>query len=130
MLEIVAWSVEHLSERSSVFREADLCMLSLARSPGVYSRAEYVAAREQLKRDGHLVGADRRGFGPCLVTTQALRAERDIVGMMKRSRGKGQPIADPDRVGAYQSITLNSGFSSPFQFFRSHSSLAWMAMTA
>ena len=30
MLEIVARSVEHLAERSSVFREADLCMQSLA----------------------------------------------------------------------------------------------------
>ncbi len=98
MLEIVARSVEHLAERSSVFREADLCMLSLAYSPGVYSRDQYVAAREQLKRDGHLVDAVRRGLGPCLVTTRALRAERETVRMMKRARGKGQPIADADRV--------------------------------
>ena len=100
MLEIVARSVEHLAERSSVFRESDLCMLSLAHSPGVYSRDQYVAAREQLKRDGHLVDAARRGLGPYLVTTRALRAEREIVRMMKRARGKGQPIAGPDRVRA------------------------------
>ncbi|MCY3873388.1 MAG: relaxase domain-containing protein [Rhodobacteraceae bacterium] len=100
MLEIVARSVEHLAERSSVFRESDLCMLSLAHSPGVYTRDQYVAARKQLKRDGHLVDAVRRGLGPCLVTTRALRAEREIVRMMKRARGKGQPIADPDRVRA------------------------------
>lgn len=98
MLEIVSRSVEHLAERSSVFREADLCMLSLAHSPGMYSHADYVAARDQLTRDGHLVDAIRRGLGPCLVTSRALRAERDIIAMMKSSRGTGQALAETDRV--------------------------------
>ncbi len=100
LLEIVTLSVEHLAERSSVFREADLCMLSLAHTPGVYSHAEYVAARDQLKRDGHLVDAVRRGLGPCLVTARALRAEREIISLMKRSLGRGRPLAAPERVSA------------------------------
>ena len=98
MLEIVARSVEHLAERSSVFREADLCMQSLAHSPGMYSHKDYITARDQLKRDGHLVDAVRRGLGPCLVTSRALRAERGIIAMMKSARGIGRPLADRTRV--------------------------------
>ena len=94
MLGIVSRSVDHLTERSSVFREADLSMLSLAHSRGMYSHKDYITARDQLKRDGHLVDAVRRGLGPCLVTSQALRAERGIIAMMKSPRGIGRPLAD------------------------------------
>ncbi|MDE2914160.1 MAG: relaxase domain-containing protein [Paracoccaceae bacterium] len=112
ILEIVDASAKHLTERSSVFREADLCMLSLARSSGVYSHAEYIVARDQLRADGHLVDAVRRGLGPCLVTSGALRAEREIAAMMDRSRDSGRPFAGGDRVGsALEKRALTEGQS-------------------
>ncbi len=87
MTEIVTRSAEHLAERASVFREADLCTMALAHSPGLHTHPDYVAALEGLKRDGHLVDAARGGLGPCLVTGRALRAEREIVARMRAARG-------------------------------------------
>ena len=55
MLEIVNRSAEHLAERAAVFREADLCTLALAHSPGLHTHADYAAALNDIKRDGHLV---------------------------------------------------------------------------
>ena len=100
LLEIITRCVAQLAERSSVFREADLCMLALAHSPGLHSYDGYVEARDQLKRDGHLVEAQRRGQGPCLVTSQTLRAEREIIAMMKGVQGTGRPLAGTGQVGA------------------------------
>ena len=100
MLEIVNRSAEHLAERASVFRETDLCTQALAHSPGMYTHADYVAALDRLKRDGHLVDAVRRGLSPCLVTGRALRAEREIVRRMRTAREAGSPLADAARVEA------------------------------
>ena len=100
MLEIVSRSAEHLAERASVFREADLCTLALAHSPGLHTLADYRAALDGMKRDGHLVDAVRGGLGPCLVTSRALRAEREIVGRMRAAREAGGPLADSGRVEA------------------------------
>ena len=100
MLEIVSRSAEHLAERASVFREADLCTLALAHSPGLHTLADYRAALDGMKRDGHLVDAVRGGLGPCLVTSRALRAEREIVERMRAAREAGGPLADAGRVEA------------------------------
>ena len=100
MLEIVNRSAEHLAERASVFRETELCTQALAHSPGMYTHADYVAALDRLKRDGHLVDAVRRGLSPCLVTGRALRAEREIVRRMRAARVTGGPLADAARVEA------------------------------
>ena len=100
MLEIVTRSAEHLAERSSVFRETDLCTQALAHSPGMHTHADYVAALDSLKRDGHLVDAVRGGLGPCLVTGRALQGEREIVGRMRAAREAGSPLADAARVEA------------------------------
>ena len=100
MLEIVNRSAEHLAERASVFREADLCTLALAHSPGLHTHADYRAALDGMKRDGHLVDAVRGGLGPCLVTSRALRAEREIVERMRAARETGRPLADSRRVEA------------------------------
>ena len=100
MLEIVSRSAEHLAERASVFREADLCTLALAHSPGLHTHAGYRTALDGMKRDGHLVDAVRGGLGPCLVTSRALRAEREIVERMRAARETGRPLADSRRVEA------------------------------
>ena len=100
MLEIVNRSAEHLAERASVFREADLCTLALAHSPGLHTHADYRTALDGMKRDGHLVDAVRGGLGPCLVTSRALRAEREILERMRAARGTGRPLADAGRVEA------------------------------
>ncbi len=99
MTEIVTRSAEHLAERASVFREADLATLALAHSPGLHAHSDYLAALEGLRRDGHLVDAVRGGLGPCLVTARALRAEREIVDRMRAAREAGGPLADAARVG-------------------------------
>ncbi|MXX90316.1 MAG: relaxase domain-containing protein [Boseongicola sp. SB0677_bin_26] len=98
MLEIVNRSAEHLAERASVFREADLCTLALAHSPGLHTHADYRTALDGMKRDGHLVDAIRGGLGPCLVTSRALRAEREIVERMRAARETGRQLADAGRV--------------------------------
>ena len=100
MLEIVTRSAEHLAERASVFRETDLCTQALAHSPGLHTHADYAAALDGLKRDGHLVDAVRRGLSPCLVTGRALRAEREIVRRMRAAREAGTPLVDAARVEA------------------------------
>ncbi len=100
MTEIVTRSAEHLAERASVFREADLCTLALAHSPGLHTHADYRTALDGMKRDGHLVDAVRGGLGPCLVTSRALRAEREIVERMQAARETGRPLADAGRVEA------------------------------
>ena len=100
MLEIVNRSAEHLAERASVFREADLCTLALAHSPGLHTHADYRAALDGMKRDGHLVDAVRGGLGPCLVTSRALRAEREIVDRMRVAREARAPLADAGSVEA------------------------------
>ncbi|MDE0520609.1 MAG: relaxase domain-containing protein [Boseongicola sp.] len=110
MLEIVNRSAEHLAERASVFREADLCTLALARSPGLHTHADYRAALDGMKRDGHLVDAIRGGLGPCLVTRRALRAEREVVERMRAARETGGPLADAGRVErAIATGTLTEG---------------------
>ena len=100
MLEIVSRSAEHLAERASVFREADLCTLALAHSPGLHTHTDYRTALDGMKRDGHLVDAIRGGLGPCLVTSRALRAEREVVERMRAARETGGPLADAGRVEA------------------------------
>jgi len=100
MLEIVSRSAEHLAERASVFREADLCTLALAHSPGLHTLANYRTALDGMKRGGHLVDAVRGGLGPCLVTSRVLRAEREIVERMRAAREAGGPLADAGRVEA------------------------------
>ena len=110
MLEIVSRSAEHLAERSSVFRETDLCTQALAHSPGMHTHADYVAALDGLKRDGHLVDAVRGGLGPCLVTGRALQAEREVVRRMRAAREAGRPLADAARVeSALAKSTLTEG---------------------
>ena len=110
MLEIVSRSAEHLAERASVFREADLCTLALAHSPGLHTLADYRSALDGMKRDGHLLDAVRGGLGPCLVTSRALRAEREIVERMRAAREAGGPLADAGRVErAVATGTLTEG---------------------
>ncbi len=110
MLEIVSCSAEHLAERASVFREADLCTLALAHSPGLHTHADYRTALDGMKRDGHLVDAVRGGLGPCLVASRALRAEREIVERMRTARETGRPLADAGRVErAIATGTLTEG---------------------
>ena len=95
--EIVWRAVEHLAERSSVFRESDVRALALGHAPGRHPLAEIDAAVSALAADGHLVEARVRG-GRAFVTGEALRAERAILARMRAGVGAAEALASEPRV--------------------------------
>ena len=95
--EIVWRAVEHLAERSSVFRESEVRALALGHAPGRHPLAEIDAAVSALAADGHLVEARVRG-GRAFVTGEALRAERAILARMRAGVGAAEALAPEPRV--------------------------------
>ena len=98
-LEIACRAAEHLEERRSVFPARDLAMLCLAHSPGRYEIAEVDAAIAQLVRDGHLLETVRRGVsGRAFVTDRAVRAEREMLALLREGAGMGAWLAEAEPV--------------------------------
>ena len=95
----IAWSAaEHVEERNTVFPASELRALALGHSPGRHGIAEIDGAIDQLRKDGHLVDAIRRGAGPSYVTDRAIRAEREVIARMKAGIGKVEPLATESTV--------------------------------
>ncbi len=97
-LEVVWSAAEHVEERNTVFPASELRALALGHSPGRHGIEEIDGAIDQLRKDGHLVDAIRRGSGPSYVTDRAIRAEREVIARMKAGIGKSEPLATESEV--------------------------------
>ena len=84
-----AWqALEHLEERHAVFRPQELLATALGRDPGRHAHTELEAAIGQLEGDGHLVRTKAGDY----TTRRSLRAEKEIVSLMREGRGKAGPV--------------------------------------
>ncbi len=86
-----AWqALEHLEERHAVFRPQELLATALGRDPGRHAHTELEAAIGQLEGDGHLVRTKAGDY----TTRRSLRAEKEVVSLMRQGRGKAGPLVD------------------------------------
>ena len=86
-----AWqALEHLEERHAVFRPQELLATALGRDPGRHAHTELVAAIGQLEKDGHLVRTKAGDY----TTRRALKAEKEVVSLMREGRGKAGPLVE------------------------------------
>ena len=109
-LDVVARVAEHLEERQSVIAVHDLVAGAFAHAPGRHDLDGIHAAIDQLRRDGHLVDAIRSRGGPSLVTDRALRAEREVLRLMKEGVGKTEAIVPAAAVEKkLETTTLTAG---------------------
>ncbi len=96
-LEAAFQALEHLEERHAVFRPQDLLATALGRDPGRHSHTGLEAAIGRLEKDGHLVRTKAGDF----TTRRTLRAEKEVVSLMREGCGRARPLADRAEVDAH-----------------------------
>ena len=85
----VAWAVEHLSERDSVFSRTDLLAATLAWRPGAVAVGEAEGAVARLEKAGTLHAANLPVPGESLTTDKAVADEKETIALMCLGRGRG-----------------------------------------
>ncbi len=93
-----AWqALEHLEERYPVFRPQELLATALGRDPGRHAHTELEAAITRLEGDGHLVRTKAGDY----TTRRTLRAETEVISLMREGRGKTGMMVGKARVEAH-----------------------------
>ena len=100
-LEAVWQAVDHLEERHAVFGESDLLAAALGREPGRHTHVDLRAEIGRLREDGHLVAA---GDG-ALTTRRTLRAEKEVIQLMREGKGTARPLALEEAVAGRLAAT-------------------------
>ena len=100
-LEAVWQATEHLEERHAVFGESDLLAAALGREPGRHTHVDLQAEIGRLREDGHLVAA---GDG-ALTTRRTLRAEKEVIRLMREGKGTARPLAPEEAVAGRLAAT-------------------------
>ena len=100
-LEAVWQATDHLEERHAVFGESDLLAAALGREPGRHTHVDLQAEIGRLREDGHLVAA---GDG-ALTTRRTLRAEKEVIRLMREGKGTARPLAPEEAVLARLAAT-------------------------
>ena len=100
-LEAVWQAVDHLEERHAVFGESDLLAAALGREPGRHTHVDLQAEIVRLREDGHLVAA---GDG-ALTTRRTLRAEKEVIRLMREGKGTARPLAPEEAVAGRLAAT-------------------------
>ncbi|MCE2519850.1 MAG: relaxase domain-containing protein, partial [Alphaproteobacteria bacterium] len=109
-LEAVARAVAHFEERRTVIPAGEIRALALGHAPGRYRLGEIDQAIERLVADRHLREVDVRGHDRAFVTDRAIKAERRIIGAVRRNKGESSVLVVPDEVEARtRSTTLTAG---------------------
>ena len=88
----MAWAVEHLSERESVFAKTDLLAAALAWKPGSVTIGEVEAAAARLEKDGTLHSCGLPQWGESLTTDKAVGDEKETIALMERGQGAARPV--------------------------------------
>ena len=100
-LEAVWQAVDHLEERHAVFGGSDLLAAALGREPGRHTHVDLQAEIGRLREDGHLVAA---GDG-ALTTRRTLRAEKEVIRLMREGKGTARPLAPEEAVAGRLAAT-------------------------
>ena len=100
-LEAVWQATDHLEERHAVFSESDLLAAALGREPGRHTHVDLRAEIGRLREDGHLVAA---GDG-ALTTRRTLRAEKEVIQLMREGKGTARPLALEEAVAGRLAAT-------------------------
>ena len=100
-LEAVWQATDHLEERHAVFGESDLLAAALGRAPGRHTHVDLRAEIGRLREDGHLVAA---GDG-ALTTRRTLRAEKEVIRLMREGKGTARPLAPEEAVAGRLAAT-------------------------
>ena len=100
-LEAVWQATDHLEERHAVFSESDLLAAALGREPGRHTHVDLRAEIVRLCEDGHLVAA---GDG-ALTTRRTLRAEKEVIRLMREGKGTARPLALEEAVAGRLAAT-------------------------
>ena len=100
-LEAVWQATDHLEERHAVFGESDLLAAALGREPGRHTHVDLQAEIGRLREDGHLVAA---GDG-ALTTRRTLRAEKEVIRLMREGKGTARPLAPEEAVAGRLAAT-------------------------
>ena len=99
-LEAVARAVAHAEERRTVIPETEIRATALGHAPGRWTLAEIDAAVARLVREGELVETVRRGADRAFVTDRAVKAERQLLALLREGRGGAVPLAVEAPVAA------------------------------
>ena len=99
-LEAVARAVAHAEERRTVIPETEIRAVALGHAPGRWTLGEIDAAVARLVRDGELVETVRRGADRVFVTDRAVKAERQLLALLREGRGRAVPLANEAAVAA------------------------------
>ena len=99
-LEAVARAVAHAEERRAVIPETEIRAVALGHAPGRWTLDGIDAAVARLVREGELVETRRRGADRAFVTDRAVKAERQLLALLREGRGRAVPLADDSAVAA------------------------------
>ncbi len=99
-LEAVARAVAHAEERRTVIPETEIRAVALGHAPGRWTLDGIDAAVARLVREGELVETVRRGADRAFVTDRAVKAERQLLALMREGRGRAAPLAVEASVAA------------------------------
>ncbi len=99
-LEAVARAVAHAEERRTVIPETEIRAMALGHAPGRWTLAEIDAAVARLVREGELVETVRRGADRAFVTDRAVKAERQLLALLREGRGQAAALAVEASVAA------------------------------
>ena len=95
--EIIASTLEHLSERASAFSKTDLQRAAIGLATGVQSPAKILSEIDSAAADGRVI----EGVGPVkgmLTTPAAVARERQTVAAMKAGRSAVDPITTTAQI--------------------------------
>ena len=84
-----------------MFSESDLLAAALGREPGRHTHVDLRAEIDRLREDGHLVAA---GDG-ALTTRRTLRAEKEVIRLMREGKGTARPLAPEEEVAGRLAAT-------------------------
>ena len=86
----VAWALEHLSERESVFARSDLLAAALSYAPGALTIETVEREVARLEKAGALHAVHLPGAQDSLATDRTVGEERETIALMRAGEARGQ----------------------------------------
>ena len=96
--------IDHAEERESVFKRGKVEQFALSHHCGLQS---WQQLQDAIADTQQLISVD--AVRDRYTTQTAIHQERETIELMQRGKGKGQPIADRERVKAIRTDTLTAG---------------------